>query len=72
MRKITDLKEGDLLTLAAASELLHVTKKLLYSWHSKALNEPNKYPRGFKIGGHLYFLKSDIVNHINRAFSQAS
>ncbi len=72
MKKIKDLKEGDLLTCEAAAKLLSVPVKTLYSWHAKALSEPNKYPRGAKIGGYLFFKKSDLIDRLNRGFSEAS
>ena len=72
MKKITDLKQGDLLTVDAASKLLDVPKKTLYEWHRKSGQHPNKYPRGAKIGGSLFFLKSSLIDHLNRQFEKAS
>lgn len=72
MKKITDLKEGDLLTLDIAARLFSIPKKTLYSWHNKSQTEPHKYPRGAKIGGKLYFLKSSLIDHLNRQFEKAS
>lgn len=66
MKKITDLKKGDLLTVDTVSETLGIPKKTLYEWHAKAVAEPDKYPRGVKLGRHLFFLKSELIDHINR------
>jgi predicted DNA-binding transcriptional regulator AlpA len=72
MKKILDLKEGDLLTVDAASKLLSVPKKTLYEWHRKSKYDPHKYPRGAKIGGSLFFLKSALVDYLNKQFDKAS
>jgi predicted DNA-binding transcriptional regulator AlpA len=72
MKKITDLKEGDLLMAEDAARLFGISKKRLYEWNSKSKSEPNKYPRGVKIGGMLFFLKSSLIEHLNREFSKAS
>jgi predicted DNA-binding transcriptional regulator AlpA len=72
MKKITDLKEGDLLTVEATAKLFGLSKGLLYKWHSQAKAEPDKYPRGVKFGGHLFFLKSSIIDRLNKQLSQAS
>ncbi len=69
MKKISDLKQGDLLTVEAAVELIavpHVDKHTLYKWHQKSQHEPDKYLRGVKLGKHLYFLKSHLIDYINR------
>lgn len=72
MKKITDLKEGDLLTTPFAAKLLGVPKKLLYDWAWKSRTEPEKYPRCAKIGGTLFWLKSDLIDRLNREFNKAS
>jgi predicted DNA-binding transcriptional regulator AlpA len=70
VKKISDLKEGDLLTLDAAHKLLGVAKKTLYEWSYKSRLEPEKYPRTAKIGGTIFFLKSDLIERINREFAK--
>lgn len=72
MKKITDIKEGDLLTLEEIMKILRIPKKTLYDWSLKSKREPEKYPRCFKLGRHLFFLKSDILERINRQFNKAS
>jgi predicted DNA-binding transcriptional regulator AlpA len=73
MKKITDLKEGDLITLQHACKIFdNLSEKTLYHWRSKSELEPEKYPRSAKIGGTVFFLKSDIIDFLNRAFAKAS
>jgi hypothetical protein len=72
VKKITDLREGDLLTAEAASKLLGCTVKYLYTSHSKSKHDPSKYIRGVKLGGKLFFLKSNILEYLNRQLSVAS
>jgi len=72
MRKITDLREGDLLTAEAAAKLIGCPVKYLYTCHAKSKLDPDKYLRGVKIGGKLFFLKSSILDYLNRRYSEAS
>jgi hypothetical protein len=72
MKKISDLREGDLITVEAAAKLIGCPKKYLYESHAKSKLHPDKYIRGAKIGGKLFFLKSTIIDHLNREFSKAS
>lgn len=72
MKRIKDLRAGDLLSMEQAAELLSVTKKCLYKWSYKAKTEPDKYPRALKIGGNVRFLKSDLIEFLNRQFDKAS
>jgi len=79
MKKITDLKEGELLTLEAASvyfkqphETLEQTKRRLKKWRELFLQFPDRYPPSAKIGGTVYFLRSHLVDFINREFSKVA
>lgn len=79
MKKITDLKEGELLTLDAAAalfkqpgEAIEKTKKRLRKWRELYPQHPDKYPRSAKIGGTIYYLRSHIIEFINREFDKAS
>lgn len=73
MKKLIDLKEGDLITLETAAKLLGgIPRKQLYEWRSKSRLEPDKYPRSAKIGGTIFFIKSDIIDRLNRQFEEAS
>ncbi len=66
MKKITDLREGDLLSMDAAAKLLCISKRTLEDWHQKARVAPDKYPRGIKMGRHIFWLKSRLVDYVNR------
>lgn len=79
MKKITDLKEGELLTLEAAAaffkqadETLAQTVKRLRKWREMYQLHPDKYPKSAKIGGTVYYLKSNIIDFLNREFNKAS
>lgn len=77
MKKITELREGELLTLEAAAvyfkqahETLEQTKKRLRKWRNMARFNPEKYPKSAKIGGTVYYLKSNILDFLNREFNK--
>jgi len=79
MKKITELKEGELLTLDAAAllfkqpnETIDQTKRRLRKWREKYAMAPDQYPRSAKIGGTIYYLKSHILEFLNREFTKAS
>ncbi len=79
MKKITDLKEGELLTLEAAANLfkqpdetIDQAKARLRKWRELQPRFPDRYPKSAKIGGTVYFLKSHIIDFINREFNKAS
>lgn len=72
MKKITDLKEGDLIRIEEAAKLLKISEDTLRLWRSKAPQNPDKYPRSAKIGGIVFFLKSDLIDRLNREFNKAS
>lgn len=67
MKKILDIKEGDLLTLDQTSKILGKSKKCLRHWRSKSKLHPDKYPASVNIGGTIYFLKADILDRLNQA-----
>lgn len=77
MKKITELKEGELLTLEAAApyfkqphESIEQTKKRLRQWRHLARHNPERFPKSAKIGGTVYYLRSNILDFLNREFSK--
>lgn len=79
MKKITDLKKGDLLTLEAAAEMFKQdgetdkqAKARIRKWREKQPHHPDKYPKSAKIGGTIFFLRSELEDFVNRQFSKAS
>lgn len=67
MKKIMDLKEGDLLKIKEASKFLIVSKRTLYNWHRKSVAGDNRFPRGAKLGGTLLFYKPHLIEHIEKS-----
>ena len=74
IKKVTELKKGDLIGIDGMLELFPGLKsKTFYEWHAKAELEPDKYPRGRKVGGRLFWHMNDILPFVNRgASSKAS
>tara|TARA_R110000868_G_scaffold62962_3_gene189936 strand:- start:158 stop:397 length:240 start_codon:yes stop_codon:yes gene_type:complete len=79
LKKITELKEGELLTLDSAAafvkqmdETLEQAKRRLRRWRDLYPQNPDKYPKSAKIGGTVYYLKSHLIDFLNREFNKAS
>lgn len=79
MKKITDLKKGDLITLDAVAEMFRQEGETdkqaiarIRKWRQRQPMNPDKYPKSAKIGGTVFFLRSEIEDFVNRQFSKAS
>lgn len=79
MKKIIEIKSGNLLTTESAAplvqqpgETLEQAVKRMRKWRERWVKGERDVPPSAKIGGTVYWLKDEILSFINAQFNKAS